>query len=410
MIKRLLPPLLVVALAIVIFSTLISTRPQAPTQDRPSQAVLVDTQRIDFADLSPTLTLYGRLEAPQMANLRAAVTADVLEVHVFDGQQVKQGDVLIELDPQEAQLALDQAAAELALIDAQIAAEQSQLKRNEALLSTQQQLVDLAKAAVSRAEKLQQSQLSSQALLDESISLQQQQNLTLKQRQFDIQDHPIRIAELNARRQQAQAQLNRAELDLSRTVITAPFDGRISSRQIAKGDRVQIGDALMTLYDMQQLELRASISQRYLVDIYPVLEKQSLNATAQIAGQQYQFELQRLAGEVNANAAGRDGLFRLKGQPGPLAVGEFVSVQLTLPPRVNSIAIPYSALYGLDRVYRVRDNRLEAVQVSKIGDYSDQDGKSRLLIQSQDLQQDDVIITTQLPNAINGLAVSVKGE
>ena len=410
MIKRLLPPLLVVALAIVIFSTLISTRPQAPTQDRPSQAVLVDTQRIDFADLSPTLTLYGRLEAPQMANLRAAVTADVLEVHVFDGQQVKQGDVLIELDPQEAQLALDQAAAELALIDAQIAAEQSQLKRNEALLSTQQQLVDLAKAAVSRAEKLQQSQLSSQALLDESISLQQQQNLTLKQRQFDIQDHPIRIAELNARRQQAQAQLNRAELDLSRTVITAPFGGRISSRQIAKGDRVQIGDALMTLYDMQQLELRASISQRYLVDIYPVLEKQSLNATAQIAGQQYQFELQRLAGEVNANVAGRDGLFRLKGEPGPLAVGEFVSVQLTLPPRGNSIAIPYSALYGLDRVYRVRDNRLEAVQVSKIGDYSDQDGKSRLLIQSQDLQQGDVIITTQLPNAINGLAVSVKGE
>ena len=410
MIKRLLPPLLVVALAIVIFSTLISTRPQAPTQDRPSQAVLVDTQRIDFADLSPTLTLYGRLEAPQMANLRAAVTADVLEVHVFDGQQVKQGDVLIELDPQEAQLALDQAAAELALIDAQIAAEQSQLKRNEALLSTQQQLVDLAKAAVNRAEKLQQSQLSSQALLDESISLQQQQNLTLKQRQFDIQDHPIRIAELNARRQQAQAQLNRAELDLSRTVISAPFSGRISSRQIAKGDRVQIGDALMTLYDMQQLELRASISQRYLVDIYPVLEKQSLNAMAQIAGQQYQFELQRLAGEVNANVAGRDGLFRLKGEPGPLAVGEFVSVQLTLPPRGNSIAIPYSALYGLDRVYRVRDNRLEAVQVSKIGDYSDQDGKSRLLIQSQDLQQGDIIITTQLPNAINGLAVSVKGE
>lgn len=410
MIKRLLPPLLVVALAIVIFSTLINTRPQAPTQDRPSQAVLVDSQQIEFADLSPTLTLYGRLEAPQMANLRAAVDADVLEVHVFDGQQVEQGDVLIELDPQEAQLALDQAAAELALIDAQIAAEQSQLKRNEALLSTQQQLVDLAKAAVSRAEKLQQSQLSSQALLDESISLQQQQNLTLKQRQFDIQDHPIRIAELNARRQQAQAQLNRAQLDLSRTVITAPFSGRISSRQIARGDRVQIGDALMTLYDMQQLELRASISQRYLVDIYPVLEKQSLNATAQIAGQQYQFELQRLAGEVNVNVAGRDGLFRLKGEPGPLAVGEFVSVQLTLPPRGNSVAIPYSALYGLDRVYRVRDNRLEAVQVSKIGDYSDQDGKSRLLIQSQDLQQGDVIITTQLPNAINGLAVSVKGE
>ncbi|HBX60446.1 MAG TPA: efflux transporter periplasmic adaptor subunit, partial [Methylophaga sp.] len=153
--------------------------------------VLVETQTIDFAALSPTLTLYGRLEAPQMANLRAAVTADVAEVYVFDGEYVEQGDVLIELDPREAQLAVEQAAAELALIDAQIEAEKSQLKRNQALLGTQQQLVDLAKAAVNRAEKLQQSQLSSQALLDESISLQAQQSLELKQRQFDIQDHPI---------------------------------------------------------------------------------------------------------------------------------------------------------------------------------------------------------------------------
>ena len=112
MIKRLLPPLLVVALAIVIFITLISSRPQAPVQERPEQGVLVETQTIDFAALSPTLTLYGRLEAPQMANLRAAVTADVAEVYVFDGDYVEQGDVLIELDAREAQVAVEQAESE----------------------------------------------------------------------------------------------------------------------------------------------------------------------------------------------------------------------------------------------------------------------------------------------------------
>ena len=166
----------------------------------------------------------------------------------------------------------------------------------------------------------------------------------------------------------------------------------------------------MTLYDMQQLELRASIPQAYLADIYSVLDKQRLIATADVSGQQYEFELHRLSGEVNANVAGRDGLFRLKGDPGPLAAGQFVSAQLDLPVRQDTVAIPYSALYGLDRVYRVRNNKLEAVQVSKIGDYSDQDGKSRLLIQSDALQQGDQIITTQLPNAINGLSVSIKDE
>ena len=173
---------------------------------------------------------------------------------------------------------------------------------------------------------------------------------------------------------------------------------------------MQVGDALMTLYDMQQLELRASIPQRYLTDIYSVLETQQLTATAEVSGRQYEFELQRLSGEVNANVAGRDGLFRLQGDPGPLAAGQFVSAQLDLPVRQDTVAIPYSALYGLDRVYRVRNNQLEAVQVSKIGDYSNQDGKSRLLIQSEALQQGDQIITTQLPNAINGLSVSIKDE
>lgn len=412
MLKRLIPPLLVVAVAIVIFSTLISTRPQAPVQERTQPGVLVDIQQVDYAALSPVLTLYGRLEAPQTANLRAAINADVATVHVFDGQTVSEGQILVELDPREAQLAVDQAQAELALIDAQIEAEQSQLKRNEALLATQQQLVDLAQAAVSRAEKLQQSQLSSQALLDESISLQAQQSLNLKQLQFDIQDHPIRLAQLQANRQQAQARLDRAQLDLTRTIIRAPFAGRVSSRPIAQGDRVQSGDLLVTVYDLQQFELRAPIPQRYLADIYPVLENadQTLTATADISGQTYRFELQRLGGEVDSNVAGRDGLFRLIGDPGMLAAGQFISVELTLPVRQNTIAIPYSALYGLDRVYRVHDNQLEAVQVNKIGDYPDKDGKSRLLIQSDALQQGDQIITTQLPNAINGLAVSIRDD
>lgn len=412
MLKRLIPPLLVVAVAIVIFSALISTRPQAPVQERTQPGVLVDIQQVDYAALSPVLTLYGRLEAPQTANLRAAINADVATVHVFDGQTVSEGQILVELDPREAQLAVDQAQAELALIDAQIEAEQSQLKRNEALLATQQQLVDLAQAAVSRAEKLQQSQLSSQALLDESISLQAQQSLNLKQLQFDIQDHPIRLAQLQANRQQAQARLDRAQLDLTRTNIHAPFAGRVSSRPIAQGDRVQSGDLLVTVYDLQQFELRAPIPQRYLADIYPVLENadQTLTATADISGQTYRFELQRLGGEVDSNVAGRDGLFRLIGDPGILAAGQFISVELTLPVRQNTIAIPYSALYGLDRVYQVRDNQLEAVQVNKIGDYPDKDGKSRLLIQSDALQQGDQIITTQLPNAINGLAVSIRDD
>jgi hypothetical protein len=85
-------------------------------------------------------------------------------------------------------------------------------------------------------------------------------------------------------------------------------------------------------------------------------------------------------------------------------------VILELPAQQNLIALPISSIYGTDRVFRIRDERLESLVVQPIG-YHYQDGaQDKVLVSSDTINDGDQIITTQLPKAINGLKVTLQGS
>ena len=81
---------------------------------------------------------------------------------------------------------------------------------------------------------------------------------------------------------------------------------------------------------------------------------------------------------------------------------------MQLPKVKQVVAIPNLALYGQNRVYRIVDSRLQAVSVDRIGDITDAQGQSLTLVRSADLQNDDLLLITQLPNAISGLLVEAR--
>jgi hypothetical protein len=88
-------------------------------------------------------------------------------------------------------------------------------------------------------------------------------------------------------------------------------------------------------------------------------------------------------------------------------------LELQLPAVDDAIAVPRSALYGNDHVYRVSEGRLERVRVERLGESRGEsqgelrgdDRGSRLLLRSDALRPGDRIATTQLPNAVDGLRV-----
>lgn len=407
MLKKLTLPVAIIALAMLVFFLLKVSKPATPAQEQPEKAWLVDTVEVQYQRLAPEVTIYGRVETPRDANLKAAIEADVTEVNVLEGVIVEENDLLIQLDVTDVQLIMQQREADVDEAQALINAEMQRYQRDQGLLANQKQLVELTDKAVQRAKKLESSRLASQAALDESLAAYEQQVLALKQLQHDINEHPSRLAQLKAAQSRAKALLEQSKVNLSRSEIRAPFDGRVAGLTVALGDRVRAGDSLLTIYDLNQLEVRAQIPGRYISQVRRMLNQgQTLTARAWLDGEEKKLTLTRLSGEVRQDSGGIDGLFRLNDNQDPLPLGTFVELQLQLAEQENLIELPFSALYGIDRVYLVEDNHLRSVTIERVGEKISREGNT-LLIRSTELESGDVIATTQLPNAITGLRVEI---
>jgi len=407
LLKKITLPVVIIALAILVFFLLKASKPATPASAQPEKAWLVDATAVNYQRLAPEVTIYGRVETPRDANLKAAIEADVTEVNVLEGHIVRQNDLLIQLDVTDVQLAVQQRQADLSETQALIDSEMQRYQRDQGLLANQKQLVNLADKAVQRAKKLESSRLASQAALDESLAAYEQQVLALKQLQYDINEHPARLAQLKATQSRAQALLEQSKVNLARSEIRAPFDGRVAGLTVALGDRVRAGDSLLTIYDLNQLEVRAQIPGRYIGQVRRMLSQgQSLTARAWLDGEEKTLTLSRLSGEVRQDSGGIDGLFRLNDNQDPLPLGTFVELQLQLAEQDRVIELPFSALYGMDRVYLVEDEHLRSVTIERVGERISSSGNT-LLIRSEELESGDLIATTQLPNAITGLRVEI---
>ncbi len=398
-------PLLFIALAALTFQLLVASRPQPPSQPVPERTWSVATITAAAATHQPELTLYGKVEAPYMTTLSASVTAFVSAVNTAEGRQVAADELLVRLDPHDVNLLLAQRRAELDNVRARIAAERLRHQADQEALLIEQQLLALAERAVSRFENLARRQVGSENQLDDARRSYQQQALALSSRRLAIADHPHRLQQLLAELQRNAALLESAELDLARTRIQAPFAARIARLQVAPGDRVRSGDPLLSLYSLDRLEVRAQIPSRWLATIRSALARGDLRAQARLEEQRVPLRLDRLAGEVDGGRAGVDALFAISGREAALEPGRALTLSLRLPPVSNSFALPPQALYGVDRIYRVTDGRLEAVRVQRIGDRRSAAGEPLILITSDALRSGDRVLVTQLPNAIHGLRV-----
>lgn len=406
--KRWLLPLFILAAAVAIFVILKMTKPTAPARPAKEKVWTVRVLPAAPARYAPQLSLYGRIESPSSSTLSSSINAFVEKRLVAEGENVTAGQLLVQLDNRDASLLLAQKQADVDRITALIAAEKVSYQANIKALKIEQELVNLTQRTLNRYQDLSKRNLASQTQLDDARRTKQQQALSLNSRQQAIDDHPNQMAQLQAQLDQAIALRDSAALDLERSQIRAPFTGRIAEISVAAGERVRSGDTLLALYNTRALEVRAQIPSRYLPQLHQQLDNgQTISATAWLDGQPLDLILERFAAAVNSGSAGVDALFRIhadsyRGEP-----GRSVSLDLTMPTQENLLALPPQAIFGTDRIYTVEDNRLQANTVIRVGDMRDSEGKAKVLVRSDQLQAGDLILATQLPNAITGLLVEV---
>ena len=221
------------------------------------------------------------------------VPGQIVHLMVTDNQEVKKGDVLLEIDPRDYEESLAQAHAELAMAESQLDRSHAQVKVNEAKVAQAQAAVVAAQAEAERAsndlERYQsvEAQAISKSAFDTSKaqSLSGLANVDAAKSQVQASLAEVALSQTGieaatAAVEQAEAKMRQAQLNLSYTKIIAPVDARVTARSAEPGNYVQPGQVLMALVpkdlwvvanfkETQLTRMRPGQAVDLMVDIYP---------------------------------------------------------------------------------------------------------------------------------------------
>ena len=400
--------MLIVAGGVAGMVALVKSKPEREPLGVEERVWTVAVVAVEPGRVTPQLVLFALVDSPHITHLSSAITADVKVVEALEGQRAGVGDRLITLDDREARLALDQAGAEVAELEADIENETLRHRSDLSAHKHEKKLLELAQREVERARNLAQLNMGSELKLDQALSEVQRRLLALEQRGLAVRGHKSRAKRLEAKLAQARTRQSRVRLDLERTRIHPPFEGRITEVFVSPGDRVRPGDRLLTMFDAAALELRAQIPLRHLSVVRAALDRgERIGARAMVDGREIRAVLHRLTAQVGRGSGGADGLFQVVEGSAWLQLGRTVELILDLPPTPDAVAVPREALYGADRVFVLDGERMKSVRVKRLGETFPRDGDGRVIVRSPRLGVSDQVIVTKLPNAIDGLKVRV---
>ncbi len=325
-------------------------------------------------------------------------------MNVLDGQTVAEGEVLIVLDDRDVRLELQQAEADLREVLAKRAFAEKRLERSRQALAKEQELLELTETRQVRAGELAGQGLLSQADLDTTAENLKRQQLAVNQAQLTVEEVEIQLTELSAQASRASAVRDQSGIDLERTEVRAPFDGVVSELDVSQGDRVRADDSLLRLQNPASIEVRTQIPARYAESVTEGLAAGApLSALVQAGEQSIRGELVRISGQTREATGGVDSFVRFETPPRALRLGSTVRVYLDLPPEEDVIALPAEALYGRNQLYKLVDNRMQMVEVERVGERALPVGGTEVLVRSPELGDTDQIVVTKLSNAADGL-------
>ncbi|MEM7078893.1 MAG: HlyD family efflux transporter periplasmic adaptor subunit [Pseudomonadota bacterium] len=382
------------------------TAPQAAPTTNLEKAWPVSISQAEPTTLRPNFVAYGRLESNRTARLRSDLVARVDEVLVREGDWVNAGDVLVQLDTREANLAVLEHEAEVAQFEATLAAAQVRLRLARQNTEHYEQRILTARTKLQRHQDLFAQRLISKSLLDDVSAMTSEESIEFQSHQEALRTLPNDINVAGAQLKRAQALLEKARYELDKTTVRAPFAGPITAVHAAPGDHSNLSAILVEVAAAEAFEVRVQIPERYIAQFDEAIARQQALVATDAHGQS--LHLDRLANHLRAGQSGLDAFFTYgEALPAHATLGAVLNLAVELPPQPGLIAIPVQALYDNKRIYTVENSRLLAHKVERVGERQTAEGEYQLLVRSAQIPQGANILTTQLPRPITGLLVQV---
>ena len=373
--------------AILIFSLvgaviLVLSKPDVKTAPTVAPRPLVRVQNLQPETVTMLVKSQGTVMPRTQSSLVSQVAGRVVSVApgFAAGGFFEKGDVLVEIDRRDYELALTQAKAQVAQ-----AAMRLKLEKQEA-----------------------------------EIAQKEWQRLGKNGTPPDLVLRKPQLAEAQATYDAASAAMQLAELNLERTQIRAPYAGRVRAKMADVGQYVNPGSPIAQIYAVDWAEVRLPLPDEELAFLnVPMHFRGNLNGEmgpevvlyGNFAGQKYQWRghITRLEGEIDARSRMVYAVARVENPYGksqtnrpPLAVGMFVHAEITGHKIESIISIPRAAIRSDGRVLVVdADQQLRFREIDVLRTTDD-----TAYVQGG-LQADETLCLSPLESVVDGMRIRI---
>lgn len=368
---------LVGLIALVLFgiagaAVLFMTRATLTPAERTETVYTVATMQAERSDNAPILSVFGEIAAGRETDLRALVQGEVVTVGDYfrNGGTVKKGDLLLGIDTFDYVAAVDELKAQVAETRARIAEARARLASERASLSEDRSILEIKQRDVARFERLNKKGTVSDQSLDQARIEYTTQQQKVAQREASAEAEQARLAQQQAALDRLQVAQKRAERDLERTELRAPFDGFLSQVSAQVGSLLGPNDRVAHLAASDSLEARGHLSDaqygRLLAD--GGLAGRPATVTWKVGPEtlSYKAEVRRITSEIDPQSGGVTfyAVLAANGLDLPIRPGAFVEIELPDRRFPDSVRLPSVAVHDDSRVFVVEDGRLAARDVT----------------------------------------------
>ncbi len=382
-----LPLIVIAALSVVIYK--VKSKPPVEHQVLAYPTRTVEIIRARTLPFRGRALAYGNVEPAVLLKAKSEVSGKISYIHPLlnKGASLEKGTLVLRIEPTTFEFSLNQSKAGLL-------GSQSSLKQLEAEEQTTLRSIDIAKQKLQTGEKeleRLQSLVQQRLVSHASVDAEEQKVLQLRQQLEDLQG---KFESFNSRKtatmaqiDQSRSQLAQSQDTLGRTEIHLPFDARIGTISVEKGEYVGVGSVLFEALGTQAVEINAQlpVQQFYPLVIRPESHAINLDTPAEFRSAFEGLELEvhvKLIGNDRDSVGWQGELLRIgesidperdtmslvvavnnpyegiiPGKRPPLLKGMYVSVEFLSPAR-EMLVIPRKAIHQ-GRVYIANsDNKL----------------------------------------------------
>jgi len=373
--------LILILCVVCLIALIVLTSPQKKPELREIAATKVLLQPIAQQLIQPIEQVSGHLQPIRSSALSFELSGQVLVRHVEPGDKVNKGEVLITLRRGDQQDALAEARA-------QLSQEDKAIKRDQRVLKLVSENRALQANEVARLDQLGQQSLASRSMRDSANQLLIQQQREEEQLKYSVETSEARL-ELK------RAAVRRAQRNLARTTISAPYHGTINAVHFEAGDYVTPNQVAIELLQLEQLDLNLDVNGTTAATLslqQPVM--------VMIDGEQRSGDIIALQASPDAETFTHAVRIRLDGQG--LQVGAQATASLKLKALPNALVVPVSAiLHHNDEsfVFIAEDGSLRRVAVT----LSARQGQLQVI--NGDIQAGEMVVARDVAFLTDGQSV-----